>query len=322
MKIAVLYGPRDLRIEDHPLDTQNLGPHDLWVETIISALKIGTDRGNYEGAEQVPGAPDFPRWVGDSNLGIVRGVGEAVQNFAVGDRVISRFPHQSEFIARNAEVNAHQIVKVPDGVDDEDAVYGHLYTLSAMCYYKANFQPGENVAVVGMGVLGLGAVGLGPFLGARVIGIANSPVRMEMAEHMGAHGAFMYNDPKLHDKLKEFTLGEGIDLVILTANPWPALRTSCEIVRNNGRVGIVALPGRGEPPLDFNPLDMNWFYSKGISLIAINGQVGYQYPSDNGNRRDWPSMCRFTLDLMRNGKLEPKRLVTPVSYTHLRAHET
>ncbi len=100
MKIAVLHGPRDLRMEDHPLDSDKLGPHDLWVETIISALKIGTDRGNYEGAEQVPGAPDFPRWVGDSNLGVIRDVGASVTEFAVGDRVISRYPHQSEFIAQ------------------------------------------------------------------------------------------------------------------------------------------------------------------------------------------------------------------------------
>ena len=87
MQIAILHGPRDLRIEDHPLETQNLGPRQIWTQTRISALKIGTDRGNFEGAEQVPGAPDFPRWVGDSNLGIVRGVGSEVTEFAVGDRV-------------------------------------------------------------------------------------------------------------------------------------------------------------------------------------------------------------------------------------------
>lgn len=67
MKIAIAV--HDLRIEEQPLDTSQLQPHEIWVETRISALKIGTDRGNYEGAERVPGAPDFPRWVGDSNLG-------------------------------------------------------------------------------------------------------------------------------------------------------------------------------------------------------------------------------------------------------------
>lgn len=63
MKIAILHGPRDLRIEDQVLDTSQLQPDEIWVKTRISAFKIGTDRGNYEGAEQVPGAPGYPRWV-------------------------------------------------------------------------------------------------------------------------------------------------------------------------------------------------------------------------------------------------------------------
>ena len=44
MKKAILHGPRDLRIEEHPLDTSALGADDVWVETQISAFKIGTDR--------------------------------------------------------------------------------------------------------------------------------------------------------------------------------------------------------------------------------------------------------------------------------------
>ena len=66
LKIAILHGPRDLRIEERFLDTRKLEKDQLWVETIVSGFKIGTDRGNYEGAEAVPGAPDYPRWVGDS----------------------------------------------------------------------------------------------------------------------------------------------------------------------------------------------------------------------------------------------------------------
>ena len=55
MKKAILHGPWDLRIEEHPLDTSALGADDVWVETQISAFKIGTDRGNFEGADRVPG---------------------------------------------------------------------------------------------------------------------------------------------------------------------------------------------------------------------------------------------------------------------------
>ena len=60
---------------------------------------------------------------------------------------------------------------------------------------------------------------------------------------MGAHAAFLSEDPDLQDKLDEFTNGAGVDLIILTANPWPAYRTAVETVRHNGRVSIVALSG-------------------------------------------------------------------------------
>ena len=305
MKIAVLHGPRDLRIEEQPLDT-DLGPTQIHVETEISALKIGTDRGNYEGAERVPGAPDYPRWVGDSNLGVVRAVGPDVTRIRVGDRVVTRAPHQSEYVVDEAQ----SVVRVPDGVDPEDAVWAHLYTLSAHCYRKAWFTPGENVAVVGLGVLGLGAVALGPFFGARVVGLGNHPGRLQMATDMGAEAAWLSDDPDLEARLDEFTGGAGIDLVILTANPWPAWRTACEVVRDNGRVSVVALPGRGEEPLDdFNPVGMEWFYNKGIALVAVSGRGGYLFPSAEGDRFDAVRTCEHTLSLMARG-LAPSRLIT------------
>ena len=312
MKIAILHGPRNLTIEEQPLDHANLAPDDIWIETQISAFKIGTDRGNYEGAEDVPGAPTYPRWVGDSNLGIVRGIGRDVTRVKVGDTVVTRQPHQSEYITKESA----SIVVVPPGVDPEDAVYAHLYALSAHCYRKALFQPGENVAVVGVGLLGLGAIALGPLFGARVAAIANSPVRLGMAKTMGAHTGLLSDDPDLKMKLDEFTNGEGIDLVILTANPWPALRTSLDIVRENGRVSIVSLLGRGEVPLDFNPMPMELFYIKGISLFAVSGPAGYLFPDGTSNpfhmQNRWAAdrSAAHVLSLMADGKLEPKRLIT------------
>ncbi len=312
MKIAILHGPRDLRIEEQALPSSELAPNEIFVETRISALKIGTDRGNYEGAERVPTAPDYPRWVGDSNLGIVRRVGSAVTRVRPGDRIVTRQPHQSEYVTAESA----SLVKVPDGVDDEDAVWAHLYGLSAHCYHKGQFRPGENVAVVGLGVLGLGAVALGPLFGGRVAAIGNSPIRLEMAKSMGADVAFSSDDPDLGSRLEAFTDGAGIDLVILTANPWPAYRTAVEIVRTNGRVAIVSLLGRGEAPLDFNPLSMQNFYIKGISLIAVCGPAGYLYP--NGGETSGVIQSRYApdvnaahvLSLMAAGRLEPKRLIT------------
>lgn len=311
MKIAMLHGPRDLRIEEQPLETSRLAPDQIHVRTIISAFKIGTDRGNYEGAEQVPGAPGYPRWVGDSNLGEVLAVGSAVQRVRVGDRIVTRQPHQSEYVMKESG----SLVRVPAGVGPEDAVFAHLYALSSLCYRKAFFTPGENVAVVGVGVLGLGAVALGPLFGARVVALANSPLRLEMAAQMGAHAGYLSDDPDLPAKLDEFTRGEGIDLVILTANPWPAYRTALDVVRPDGRVSIVSLLGRGEAALDFNPLAMERFYAKGISLIAVSGAAGYLYPPGHAggttvDRFSADRAAAHVLDLMADGKLHPSSLIT------------
>ena len=208
------------------------------------------------------------------------------------------------------------MVVVPANVADEDAVFAHLYALSAHCYHKAHFKPGENVAVVGLGTLGLGAVAIGPLFGGRVVAIGNDAFRLDLARRMGAHATLLYNDPDLHAKLDAFTAGAGIDLVVLTANPWPAYRTAVEIVRPNGRVSIVSLLGRGEADLDFNPLSMQYFYIKGISLIAVSGPAGYLYPNATGNpfwAEDHYAADReadHVLSLMADGRLEPKRLVT------------
>ena len=87
-------------------------------------------------------------------------------------------------------------------------------------------------------------------------------------------------------------------------------------MRENGRVSIVSLLGRGEAALDFNPLSMQNFYIKGISLIAVSGPAGYLYPNASSDPRltaDHYTADRnaaHMLSLMADGKLEPKRLIT------------
>ncbi|MEC7837655.1 MAG: zinc-binding alcohol dehydrogenase [Chloroflexota bacterium] len=304
MKIAMLKKPYCIEIEDQKLK-ETLNPDEIRARTLVSALKLGTDRGNYEGAEDVPGAPTYPRWVGDSNIAVVEEIGSDVKEFKVGDRVISQNPHQSEWIAKEST----NICVIPEGVKNEDAVWSTLYTLSGFCYTKADFIPGENVAVVGLGILGLGAIALGPLYGAKnTIAIGNSEIRNEMAKKMGADHAVLSNSKTLEDELNQLTNNEGVDLVILTANPWDAYISSLRSVRPEGRISIVALSGRGEEDRAFNPFPMEHFYNKGISIIAINGNFGYRYP--NKDRFSWKSRCSSILSLMKRNQLNPSILNT------------
>ena len=79
-------------------------------------------------------------------------------------------------------------------------------------------------------------------------------------------------------------------------------------MRPNGRVSIVSLLGRGEPPLDFNPLAMEWFYAKGISLIAVHGEDAQLYPHADASGH--LGHCDHVLSLMAEKKLQPSRLIT------------
>jgi threonine dehydrogenase-like Zn-dependent dehydrogenase len=319
MKItaAVLRGPRDLALAEQELAVEALQPDELWVQTEVSALSTGTDRGNYEGAQRVPGAPDYPRWVGYNNVGIVRGVGSAVTRFRVGERVFSLQHHQSAYVARESEL----IVRVPEGVAPEEAAFTYLYHLGFASLQRGRFIPGENVAVVGLGILGLATVELARAQGARVLALGNAESRLEVARAIGAHLALPSDAPDLPARIDALTHGTGIDLVVLAANPWPAWRAAMETVRPNGRVAVLSLPGRGEPPLDFNPLELGWFYGKALTIIAVAGAAAYDYPliqplapgrpSEAASARfDRIHGCAYLLDLMQERRLQPGRLIT------------
>lgn len=305
MKQAVLHGPRDLRVEDLSLDVDHLEADQLWVQTRVSALSTGTDRGNYEGAERVPGAPPYPRCVGYCNLGVVRRVGAGVRRFAAGDRVFANQPHVSDWVGREGEM----IVKVPEAVADEDAAFTYLYHLGFHSLRRGHFEPGESVAVVGLGILGLTTVELARQWGGRVIALGNDAGRLARASQVGAHLALRSDDPGLAAALDAFTAGVGVDLVVLAANPWPAYRVGVEILRENGRMAILSLPGRGEADLDFNPLALSWFYRKGLTLISINGASAYRYPAGEA-RFSIERGCEYLLTLMVDGRLQPGRLIT------------
>ena len=274
MRQAILYGAGDLRIEERHLDLDALKDDQVYVETEVTALSTGTDLGNYLGnSTDVPGAPGYPRGVGYSNVGIVKWIGSAVSQLAVGQRVFSMKPHQSAYIAQGTDL----LVPVPDSVNPEQASLGYLTQLGMAAMRQAHYQAGESVAVVGLGVIGLGTVGIARAMGAKTIGVANSQLRADAALTVGAH--------RVH------VMGQGdqprdVDLVVLTANPWAAYRASVDMARYGGRVSILSFPGRGEAAPDFNPLDPKWFYGKQLSLIG----AGYSPRSECT-----PAEVRFNL---------------------------
>lgn len=297
MRQAILYGAGDLRMEERPLDPGALTPGQVYVETEVTALSTGTDLGNYLGrSTEVPGAPDYPRGVGYSNVGVVRAVGSDVRGLAAGQRVFSMKPHLSAYIANSSEL----LVPVPDGVSPEQASLAYLTQLGMASMRQARYETGETVAVVGLGVIGLGTVALARAMGATVIAVANSPVRAEAARVVGAHQVYVMGDgPPPRE----------IDLVVLTANPWAAYRASVDMARYGGRISVLGFPGRAEAPPDFNPLDPQWFYGKQLTLIGAGFSPRAECPPGE-IRFNLRRNLEYLLSLMAAGSVQLESIIT------------
>ncbi len=295
---AILYGAGDLRLETEVFSLATLGERQIFIETEVSALSTGTDLGNYEGrSREVPTAPDYPRWVGYNNIGVIRYCGAAVTKWRIGQRVFTPRPHQSAFAAHEDDL----IVPLPDGVSPEAASLCYLTELGVAGMRQLRYEAGERVTVIGLGVIGLGTVGVAQAMGARVTAVANSPFRRDLALSMGAEQAFLPGEAK--------SAGVEADIVVLTANPWDAFREAVDLARFGGRISVLGFPGRALPAPDFNPLAAEWFYGKQLILagagFAPKADVPPQEIPFNVRRN-----IELIFDYMRRGKLPLERIIT------------
>ena len=265
IRTAVMFGARDLRFIDEELPPP--GEKEVFVETEVTALSTGTDLANYEGrSTEVPGAPGYPRQVGYSNVGVVCARGLGARRWELGQRVFSTRPHTSGYVSREDEL----LVAVPSSVVAEAASLAYLTQLGMAALRQVAYEPGERVAVVGLGVIGLCTVALANAIGARVVAVGNSDLRRTLAVEVGAASAWLSGIDEA---------GEAdADIVVLTANSWAAFRDAMRLARQGGRLAVLGFPGRSQQPPQFNPLDPKWLYRKQLSIVGAGFSAASEAP--------------------------------------------
>jgi len=137
--------------------------------------------------------PPRPFAPGAEFAGVVDAVGDGVNSFAPGDRVMA-LPMFGA-MAEQACVSSERCHKLPENVSLEQAAalqmtYGTaLYGLDE----RGGLAGGETLLVLGAaGGVGLAAVELGRALGARVIAAASSQAKVEAAIECGADAGVVY----------------------------------------------------------------------------------------------------------------------------------
>ena len=252
-------GPADkLVIDDIP--SPEAGKGQVKVKVKAAGLNF-PDTLIIEGKYQIK--PELPFSPGGEMAGEVIAVGEGVQRFKPGQRVMGLTGYGA--FAEEILVPETNLIPVPDGMDDHTAaafsmVYGTSYHALKQ---RANIQPGETLLVLGAsGGVGLAAVELGKAMGATVIACASSADKLAVAKEAGADDLINYAEEDLKDALKQ-RYPKGVDVVY---DPVGDKYTEAAI-RNmawNGRLLVVGFAAG-----DIPKIPANLALLKGCAIVGV-----------------------------------------------------
>lgn len=260
--------------------------------------------------EKVFAKLDTPIPLGYSIAGEVLEVGRGVSGYAVGDRVACA----GAGLANHAEINAvpkNLTVRIPVGVDDEDASFVTLGAIALQGVRLAAPTLGERILVMGLGLIGLLTVQLLKANGCVVLGFDPNPERAALAVKLGADAAISSG---LTEAVAGFTSGYGADAVIITAssNSSEPINQAAEASRLKGRIVVVGLVGM--------TIDREPFYKRELEFkLSLSYGPGRHDPAYEIAGHDYPlAHVRWTeqrnmeafLQLIAAGKVTPKALVT------------
>lgn len=315
MRALTYHGPFDVRVEDladpTPFDAEGA------VVAIRACSICGSDLHIYEGHGF---SPDLGFCVGHEAVGEVVEVGGSVSRFRVGDSVLvtasvgcntcapcragyvlgclrnrsgcyglsAMLPgSQAELVSVPAADG--NLTLIPDGISDDAALV--LTDNAPTAWYgarRARIQPGDVVAVIGLGPVGIMSVLAAQIMGAsRVLGIDLVESRRTAAAALGAEP--VEGDPKV--VVRELTKGRGADVVLEAVGADATIDLAMKIAARGGRVSVVGVNQTANFPMhmqlaQFNELEF------AIGLCSV--------------QRELPPLMTLTAA----GRLRPEVVVT------------
>lgn len=252
---------------------------------------------------------DQPIALGYCNVGVVAALGNGVDDFSVGDRVVSNGAH-SEVVCASKNLCA----RVPDNVSDEAAAFTVLAAIGLQGVRLANPSLGECVVVTGLGLIGLLTVQMLRAQGCRVLGIDFDSRRLALARQFGAEVVNPGAGEDVLNAAMAFSRGRGVDAVIVAASTKSnePIRQAAKMCRKRGRIVLVGVAG-----LELSRED---FYEKELTFqVSCSYGPGRYDPNYEQGGQDYPiGFVRWTeqrnfeavLDLMAAGQLDVSSLIS------------
>lgn len=278
---------------------------ELTVNIEYSAISSGTEKANFVGLRNSPGAAEdleakFPRTVGYSAAGVVIEIGSGITDIAVGDRVVVYWGKHRKHIT----VNRNRVVKIPDGVSTMEASLSLIPTFPLAAIRKTHLEIGESALVMGLGILGIFAVQELRAAGAYPV-IAVDPVkeRRELALKFGADYAL---DPTAEDFVSTVnTISEGgVNVCIEVTGLGIGLIQALDCMKKMGRVALLGCTRSSKFEIDY----YGKVHGRGISLIGAHTIARPKHESSAGLWTDEDDI-KALLKLVKAGRINFKDMI-------------
>ena len=290
MKAAVLYGPRDIRVE--AFQVPELRPGMVLLRSRQVGI-CGSDQHYYEHGYCAAFVPDRPFVLGHEVMAEVAAIADDVDTVRVGQRVAvnparscgfcetckegrgnlcrktimlgsaSTTPPTDGGLAEFVTVRADQCHLMPDDMDEAMGAMMEPFAVALHAVKRAGTVSGRRVLVTGAGAIGLLAAITARAYGAAPVAI--SDLVAERRAKAGELGIDAVLDPAAADfaECVSQLTDDGFDVVLEASGAPPALRSAFDLVRPGGTIVQIGTLGTADIPLPANRL-MN----KEINLVG------------------------------------------------------
>ncbi len=208
----------------------------------------------------------LPHIAGHEFVAEVEALGEGVDGFEKGDRVVSTIdqvcgvctfcrtgrPHHCQSMLRlgfeipgsHAQftlVRASSLVKVDSEIPVEEACV--INDAVAVMYHalraKGEVSLGDTVVIVGLGGLGFQGLQIAKLMGARAIATSRNPEKLRIARELGADLTVNTRTESLKEAVMDFTGGEGVEVVADIVGLEDGIAQDLELLKPGGKVLVV-----------------------------------------------------------------------------------
>jgi NADPH:quinone reductase-like Zn-dependent oxidoreductase len=225
------HGPPEV-LEVRELPDPPVGPGELRIAVKAAGINFADTMAR---VGLYPDAPKLPCVVGYEVAGEVESVGEGVEAYKVGDRVIAgtRFNGQAELVT----VAAEHAFPLPKKLSfEEGAAFPVNYATSyAALVIMGGLKRGERVLIhAAAGGVGISATQIAKGIRAEIFGTASAS-KHDAIREQGVEHPIDYRTQDFEQEVRRITGGEGLDVIMDALGP-TSFRKDYRLLRQGGRL--------------------------------------------------------------------------------------